>query len=358
MASIEIKNITINVNFNGATASASAKPNNLLDMLMGGLFGNKEAGAGSSAKVLNAADVVEYVKSAEGGKRTLVEIAEHFDDVPEDIITHTMAVLEMMDKVVSEEGDDESVTFSIPAADGAATPAETTEQAAAPAFTPATLVTFLGSDPRYTKRSMAGIQEAFPSVDGDTVTSVVNEALAAGQITTSTRRRDGATLYSAAHVASTDANLTNLIAFLNGDTRYTKRSLGAIAKYFGIGESVAGQLVKDAINKGIVESVYSRRTSAYRYKATVRSYDVPATEAVTESATAGSAVVGLDLTNLRAFLASSEEHSKRTKTAIASHFGVSAESEELGDLLESAVNDGDVELTHRRRDGAPLYNNA
>lgn len=76
---------------------------------------------------------------------------------------------------------------------------------------------------------------------------------------------------------------------------------------------------------------------------------------VQETAAQGTAKPGLSVENLVAFLKSDDRYTLRTLESIAKHFGVQTYDTTLEDVLNVAVEDGDVYTKRRRSDDVTLY---
>lgn len=155
------------------------------------------------------------------------------------------------------------------------------------------ILAFLRNDDQFEYRSYASVNKHF---GGSHVDSVLGELVSNGGVTTKRRRADGETLYKAAptphdipgapaapevasifaihpvpevasiFVARPSFNLENLRTFLTSDPRYTRRSLGAIAKHFGVDDEPG---LRDTLtayaDEGDIERTTRRRDSMPLY---------------------------------------------------------------------------------------------
>lgn len=163
-----------------------------------------------------------------------------------------------------------------------------TSPTAADEFPQADVLGFLRSDERFEYRTEESIRKHFGD-QADVAMDVLDNLVDAGHVTTKRRRSDGVTLYKAvaeaapvsqsplaASLAAASASTTapeltetNVRSFLGSDERYTKRSLDAIAKHFGVIDSEKPNLI-EMLNEmevaGDIESSTRRSDGAILYQ--------------------------------------------------------------------------------------------
>lgn len=267
---INIENLTLNLS--GAAAQRTSAPSDVVANLIKDAIsrinekldgeekktGDSTVGEASrDVTAVIAKEIVEFIKSGEGGRRTGQEITDHFN-LPGVIAALLMHSLEGVGDVVSyteNEGEDgEATYFTASVGEEAAGPVtETVDQhdgaAAAThiAVTEDAVLAFLRSDPRYTLRTLDSIAKHFGVERGtdqfDALDGALSHMVDEGKLVAKRRRSDGATLYKAVAPApvqevttqaasATELTRGNVLAFLRSDPRYTMRSLEAIKNHF------------------------------------------------------------------------------------------------------------------------------
>lgn len=155
-------------------------------------------------------------------------------------------------------------------------------------------------------------------------------------------------------------NHDNILIVLRSDDRFTKRTLEAVAKSFPdeTQDAVASVLYQMIVD-GKVKQLTRRRDGTKLYEALVPvgltsdETAAPAETTAVEAAAETPAAPELNTDNVLNFLESDPRYNKRTIGAIAKHFG--STSEQVEAVLTQLDDEGEVEVTTRRRDGAKLY---
>lgn len=146
----------------------------------------------------------------------------------------------------------------------------------------------------------------------------------------------------------------NVLAFINSDPRYTMRSVNAIVEYFGDSPRVV-DFLRMMADHGKLELKRRRRDGAAMVQASNQPVEDNSSPVVDQAASATSTrnhEVGRF--HVLRFLNSSEQYTKRTWDAISKEFP-NVPRATMDDVLDELIDDGEVVVTTRRRDGVSLY---
>ena len=138
---------------------------------------------------------------------------------------------------------------------------------------------FLNNDSRYEMRSFTAVAEEFPSVGRERLDELLSNLVNAGKVQTKRRRNDGVTLYKAVafaagftgsavfHDDDDGPTYTEVIDFIDSDSRYSSRSGDAIVKHFSGEHSPAAtnEVLKEMVEDGELETLRRRRDGATLY---------------------------------------------------------------------------------------------
>lgn len=148
-----------------------------------------------------------------------------------------------------------------------------------------------------------------------------------------------------------DVSAENVLAFLRSDDQFEYRSYASVNKHFG--GSHVDLVLRELVSNGGVTTKRWRADGETMYKAAPLPTETPAVPEVEGIFVAHPT---FNLENLRTFLTGDPRYTWRSADAIAKHFGIGERDKSpLLNSLSEYAEEGDLERSNRRRDGAYLY---